>query len=169
MTFAHVDQAAVLVVDGEEIIRKEYDLSWTERAGTPETNAVRVGLEGASLALAELRVERDLHYLPRGSESVVEFYSSERGEWRAKPVGGVAAMPPDIGRAAAVRTRERLGEHECFFMGDNSPSSYDSRMWGAVDRRTYVALPLLGQLGEGDLVGRAFFAFWPPHQMGPVH
>ncbi len=57
-----------------------------------------------------------------------------------------------IGSAPAVRTRERLGDDEYFFMGDNSPSSYDSRMWGTVAKE--------------DMVGRAFFAFWPPHHVG---
>lgn len=157
VSFAHVDQTVVLVVDGEEIIRQEYDLSWTERAGTPRTNGVRIGLEDTSVLFENPRIERDLHYLSRGSMSVVEFYSGERGRgrWRDIPPQAVPGMPPDVGWAPAVRTKERLGEDEYFFMGDNSPSSYDGRMWGAVK--------------AGDMVGRAFFAFWPPHHMGWMH
>jgi len=32
-------------------------------------------------------------------------------------------------------------------MGDNSPNSFDSRNWGVVKRR--------------NLIGEAFFVFWP--------
>ena len=152
-----VDQTVVLAVDGEEIVRQEYELSWTERAGTPRTNGVWIGLEDTSVLFENPRIERDLHYLSRGSTSVVEFYSGERGRgrWRDIPPQGVSGMPPDVGWAPAVCTKERLGEDEYFFMGDNSPSSYDGRMWGAVE--------------AGDMVGRAFFAFWPPHHVGWMH
>ncbi|MGQ9590462.1 MAG: S26 family signal peptidase, partial [Planctomycetota bacterium] len=41
----------------------------------------------------------------------------------------------------------QLGEHEYFAMGDNSPSSSDGRYWGSVP--------------EENLIGKAFFVFWP--------
>jgi signal peptidase I len=157
VSFAHVDHAAVLALDGEEIARVEYPLSWTERAGTPAGNAVRIGLEDAKASLGNPHIERDLHYLARGSESIVGFYSRERGRgrWLDLPAATVPGLPPRVGSAAAIRTREKLGDDEYFFMGDNSASSYDGRMWGSV--------------AKGDMVGRAFFLFWPPHQVRRLH
>lgn len=40
-------------------------------------------------------------------------------------------------------------------LGDNSPISRDSRQWGVVPRE--------------NVLGKAFFVFWPISRMGPVH
>ena len=39
-------------------------------------------------------------------------------------------------------------------LGDNSPISRDSRVWGFVP--------------EENILGKAFFVFWPMLRMGPV-
>jgi len=39
----------------------------------------------------------------------------------------------------------------CFFLGDNSNSSRDSRYWGT--------------LSEGKMIGRAFLIYWPPKRI----
>ena len=142
MSFAKVDQALVLCVDGEEIIRKEYSVDWKERAARPTSNSVRIGIEGARAAFERVLIERDLHYLPRGNPDLFEFYSAARGRW---------TLEPRAGEGDAIRMRERLGESQFVMMGDNSPSSYDGRMWPPVEK--------------GDMVGRAFFLFWPPSRM----
>jgi signal peptidase I len=46
----------------------------------------------------------------------------------------------------------QLGEDEYFVLGDNSPSSADSRFWG----------PLRGH----DIVGRVTMIYWPLNRMG---
>ncbi|MHC4788253.1 MAG: S26 family signal peptidase [Planctomycetota bacterium] len=57
---------------------------------------------------------------------------------------------PDAEAGAPVY---KLDEGEYFVLGDNSPASSDSRRWGM------VGVP------QGNLVGKAFFVFWPVHQM----
>ncbi|MHC4505420.1 MAG: signal peptidase I, partial [Planctomycetota bacterium] len=145
VSFAKVDQALVLRVDGEEIIRKEYDLDWRKRVGRPTSNSVRIGIEGARAAFARVLIERDLHYLPRGNPELYDFYSVARERWTGEPRSG---------EGGAIRMRERLGESQFVMLGDNSPSSYDGRMWPPVEK--------------GDMVGRAFFLFWPPSRMRRV-
>ncbi len=46
-------------------------------------------------------------------------------------------------------------ENEVFVLGDNRGQSNDSRMFGFVP--------------FSDIVGRAWFRYWPPSQIGPVH
>ena len=48
-----------------------------------------------------------------------------------------------------------LGENEYFASGDNRPYSSDSRAWGPITKE--------------DVVGKAFFRYWPPAVMGPIH
>ena len=154
VSFAKVDQALVLCVDGEELIRKECDVDWRRRAGRPGSNSVRIGIEGAGAAFERVRIERDLHYLPRGNADLVEFYSSARRRWLSEPLPGRHGGGPRVGAGDAIRMREELGATQFVMLGDNSPSSYDGRMWPPVEK--------------GDMVGRAFFLFWPPARMRRV-
>lgn len=48
----------------------------------------------------------------------------------------------------------QLGDDEYFVLGDNSPSSLDSRFWGPVRKRS--------------IVGRVTKIYWPPHRMGII-
>lgn len=59
-------------------------------------------------------------------------------------------LPGNFNRNRAII----LGSHEYFVMGDNRSYSSDSRAWG----------PIV----QGDIVGRAFFSYWPPETMGRI-
>lgn len=47
-----------------------------------------------------------------------------------------------------------LGVNEYFAVGDNRPYSSDSRSWGPIEKE--------------DIVGRAFYRYWPPKVMGAI-
>jgi len=59
----------------------------------------------------------------------------------------------NVPRDGAARPQHELGDDEYFVLGDNSPASSDSRRWRD------PGIP------EENLIGRAFFVFWPVHQM----
>lgn len=77
-------------------------------------------------------------------------------------VNGVALpesyIPEDFETLAGEFTKGRtitLGPNEYMAIGDNRPYSSDSRAWGPITK--------------DDIVGRAFFRYWPPQVVGPIN
>ena len=48
----------------------------------------------------------------------------------------------------------KIADGDYIVMGDNRPSSYDSRSWGAIKKK--------------DITGRAWLIYWPPKNAGVV-
>ena len=66
-------------------------------------------------------------------------------------------IPDDFVTMPGLATRGvaiTLGPNEFFAVGDNRPYSSDSRAWGPITK--------------ADIVGRAFFRYWPPSVIGPI-
>lgn len=66
-------------------------------------------------------------------------------------------IPADFSTQAGEFTRNRaivLGPNEYFAVGDNRPYSSDSRAWGPINKT--------------NIVGRAFFRYWPIPKMGVI-
>ncbi len=66
-----------------------------------------------------------------------------------------AYIPPENVTQAGTFTKGRdivLGSNEYFVVGDNRPYSSDSRAWGPI--------------AKTDIVGRAFFRYWPANMVG---
>lgn len=99
-------------------------LSWDDphAPATTESSTVRLGCGAGGATFADVALDRDIYYAPYG-----------RG--RFDPTSEPVEIPGD----------------SYFMMGDNSPSSADSRDWGFVRR------PLI--------VGRAFLVWWPLEQV----
>ena len=103
---------------------------------------IRIGARNADMRLAHVRVMRDVYY-------------------RA------SALPDRSGRAAwgtetnpiYLRTDENA---EYFCCGDNSPQSQDSRLW--INKSAFLqkrASYQLGTVPADQMIGRAFFVYWP--------
>jgi len=116
-----------------------------------------VGVSGSPVTLSDVNLDRDLHYTPTDEPQ------------RALGVAG---------------RRVYIAEDEYFCLGDNSPQSRDSRLWGRAEdwvlyhtpehRRQSPTGQWLPGVGPGRvprklLIGRAFFVYFPaPHQLGPT-
>ena len=100
------------------------------------------------------KIERDLHYLAKGHPMWFEFYDAgrRRPAFVREPLRIMPGDVGEVGEGDAVRTRKALAKDEYLMIGDNSPSSYDGRMWGPIKK--------------ADLVGEAVILFWPPSRSG---
>jgi signal peptidase I len=98
---------------------------------------VRLRLHGdARVKITRLNLYRDLYYTmtdDRGGNPVTRYTN----DWENRD------FKPEEGRY-----RLEIPADKFMALGDNAPSSVDSRFWGFVPRE--------------NLVGRASFIFWPP-------
>jgi len=134
LSLAYVDATVIAVFDGRQIDCQELEVSPLGRAAAEMKSVVRLSLSGLKGTLTRLDLWRDLYYpsMIRGS------LPSERAR-----KGGSG-----IDRETGDYISRRLQDGEYWMMGDNSPSSSDSRVWGVVPKER--------------LVGRASFVWWPP-------
>ncbi|MHC4947482.1 MAG: S26 family signal peptidase [Planctomycetota bacterium] len=130
--FWHVDQALAIFLDGRRVVDLTYDWKpadriehavgasldrWRLRFPFLRANApmMRWHFEGSPAELHRIRVDRDLFYLPARLKPRPQVN---------RPVieGPAFGTHPDH---PAV-----LGPDQFFMLGDNSPASSDSRLWG---------------------------------------
>jgi hypothetical protein len=171
--FWHVDQSLSIFVDGDRIgAPLEYNWSPRERversfpmpyetwvrqtiAVQPIEPKLRWSFSGAPVALHRVRVGRDLYYRPDrlsaqatanvtlgGFEDLVRSGTPAFGTHPAKP----AVLGPD----------------QYFMLGDNSPASSDSRLWGYP--HPYVAEqvdPSPFVVNRKLLLGKAWVVYFP--------
>ena len=150
---ANVDHALMLLVDGRRVITTHQNLVTPQGDVTYEPSAVperaleayrhlpdpgrtppmahelRVGARGAPLKLAYLRLDRDVYYINetlRGATGDEPGHATEGNPFHLRP-------------------------DEFFVCGDNSPKSFDCRLW-PLDRPV---------VPRRNLVGKAFFVYWP--------
>jgi signal peptidase I len=164
--FCHVDQSLELHVDGEVLLRGEYNWGPSERllhatgkAGRDYTDishsgndlplaaayggtrpSVQWDFNGSPATLYRVGLARDLYY---------EAAKFQRGGWGP----ALATHPMNLAS---------LGEDQFFVMGDNSPSSKDGRLWEEVD--PWVSDQIDGTIGivpRKLLLGKAFFVYFP--------
>jgi len=115
VAFCNVDDSVSAWLDGERVVRKEFDAAPSYRI--EHTNGVSLTADGGRLTVTNLTIKRDVYYT---------FDASARF--------------PEKGK--------RIPKDHYLALGDNSPTSRDSRVWGYVP--------------AGNLLGKAFMVFWPP-------
>ncbi len=154
VSFEVVDYRLSLRVAGDEVLSTSTDRSSPDYYGpnighlrrssiSHPTQSPRIYAKGGDLELAHLLIERDSHY-----------YNDS--------VGAIAGFGPVDGWGG--RNYPILLRHDEFFMlGDNTAASKDSRLWDVMgshlaDRGEAFQL---GTVPADQLIGRAFFVYWP--------
>ena len=141
----HVDQSVWMWIDGKlaagpwEYELSDVGLTLQELAERQEDDArsepvAQIALRGAPAQLRSIELDRDLYYT-----------QAHRGPGRGT-FGGPTIVAPD----------------HFFCLGDNSPSSEDSRRWMAVDPWVLDVHDLPpGFVPRELMLGRAFFVYYP--------
>jgi hypothetical protein len=139
----NVDDEIILSFGSEEI---RYDLGMGMAAVGDLERAVETGVKifgGGGLELSHIGLFRDIHYI-------------------GEPV--MRAGPGDP---------FTLGADEFFACGDNSPASFDCRLWAREGKGNGDVTYRMGVVPRDYLIGKAFFLYWgnafkPVGQLMPI-
>ncbi|MBL9122920.1 MAG: signal peptidase I, partial [Planctomycetaceae bacterium] len=148
--FANIDDQLLLWVDGDLV---EFDAPTTyapfssQVPTVADLSPVGVGVTGADVTVSHLKIDRDIYYTNRRDvgSSWNRYLSSNP---TPQQVVSFLQTPEQWDAFRQLQPEEKdveLGEY--LALGDNSPSSGDSRYWGNVAREL--------------LIGKAFFVYWP--------
>jgi signal peptidase I len=131
ISFCNVDDAFVIDIDGEEVLRHEYEgpCQREPRLYLGGTNHVRLGVVRGEARFRDISVQRDIHYA-----------FEARDTWNRTPGSEVS---PSWG----VFPSWTIPEDRFFVLGDNGPHSKDSRYWG---KRERVLLDGRKVMGDSD-------------------
>ncbi len=171
--FANVDNRLCLWVDGSLIPfgdKAAYTITEAENFGPQDEDLTPVGIaaRGMSVEVSHLQIHRDIYYRSSHIEQARDFdqHGFEKEEWSpctAHPhLRNLLSDPTawyEAYKACSREARFVLGPDEFLMLGDNSPRSKDSRLWGN-DRLAQHrhAVP------RSALVGKAFYIYWPHAQ-----
>ena len=163
ITFSNVDDQLLLWVDGKVVPfdgPTAYDPLGNTRPQAADLAPVGIACCGpAAFRVNHLKVLRDIYYisgLATNVGGVSEFEPDWNPYYRFKP-GGVAEFLSDQSTWEAfdhmLPATFTLGADQFLVLGDNSPKSKDSRLWGQEGFESYVSRKLL--------IGKALFIYWP--------
>ncbi|MHC4444847.1 MAG: S26 family signal peptidase [Planctomycetota bacterium] len=162
--FINVDYQVSLVVDGEEAIVSndvhyrpllsklrrltDFGVHGDRNLKLVKPSEVRIGARKLRCRLRHVVLERDVYYRSplQNSDSSSLYYG-----W---PGWGSAGHP-------IMLRKEPFREY--FMLGDNSSASMDSRLWWEIGPhlRPLGSAYRLGTVPEDQLLGKAFFVYWP--------
>jgi len=143
LSLAYVDATIIARFDGRQIDCQEIEVAPLGRAAAEIKSVARLSFSGLKGTLTRLELSRDLYYPSMIGAKARDPRELERGVTKRARDGG-SGIDEETGNYIS----RKLHESEYWMMGDNSPSSSDSRVWGVVPK--------------DRLVGRASFVWWPP-------
>lgn len=155
--FEDVDYRLTLFVGGKEVLTSSSEPGSTAYFG-PDIRALRLNRKdlpappprifgsGGNFDLAHLVVDRDEHYFNDTRIAALPML-----DWAPREGWGGSDSPIML----------RPGEY--FMLGDNTAASKDSRLWEVVGPhlRERGSAFQLGTVPRDQLIGRAFFVYWP--------
>lgn len=154
ITLTHVDRRVSLWVNGKDVLAttdaqygadREQIVRAVEK-GVPTPTVAILG-QGGSSQLWHVRLLRDVYY------TCANTYGRD-GHDTGRPGWATTGRPMVLRKFPG-----KPGLDEFFVLGDNSPASKDSRMWGyhaATLREGYRD----GTVPRYNLIGKAFFVYW---------
>ncbi len=157
VSFENVDYQLRLTINRKTILKttkKQYHPPANKETLLPETivPVVQISAERMDCQLWHVKLFRDVYYRS------VKFNEPENAKGEQNPLLGY----PGHG---VQGNPIQLGNDEYFVLGDNSPESKDSRLWWEVGphlKKKYEQGKYhLGTVPRSQMVGRAFFVYWP--------
>lgn len=174
--FANVDNQLLLWVNGWLV---DFDSATTfnrEANVRPKWNAkdpldlapLGIGSKGVGLKVTRLRVYRDIYYIATSSSSHDSDYTFNNQYFGPNDPNGIVEQiftTPESWDTAEIFAPEgrrsitfHFDQDEFFPMGDNSPASYDGRLWS----------PGTSVVDRELLIGKALFIYWPHSWNRPI-
>lgn len=164
--FGNVDDRMTLVVDGRAVGAPGFAFETgeanpipTEKDLAPAAMAVR----NATVEASDLVLKRDIYYTQRPGEHDYDQVWDEHQPTSPTELFDFLGDPSRFPKMGRVRFRDYdVAPDRYFMLGDNSPSSSDSRRWGTRD----VAWDDSGERRSWEvprqfLTGKAFYIYWP--------
>ena len=149
VAFQVVDYRVSLWLDGQEVLattHEQYkpDIKSLKKKPHWPVAAPRLWGEDSAFDILHLAVHRDVYY-------------------RRPAIGRLPSWIQNLGTWASAGNPMMLRKGEYFALGDNSPQSQDSRVWATIGPHLQEREDRfqLGTIPEDQLVGRAFFVYWP--------
>lgn len=155
VSFENVDYRLTVQVRGREVLTSSSDpqskafygpdLAALARSRPQRTQPPRISGEGGAFELSHVAVEHDEYYYLDPSVRAFALRWAPAAGW------GSEASPI------------LLREDEFFMLGDNTSASKDSRLWDEVAPELAARGEAfqLGTVPRDQLIGRAFFVYWP--------
>ncbi|NLX15075.1 MAG: hypothetical protein GXY44_15695, partial [Phycisphaerales bacterium] len=133
-----------------------------------EHSNVIISARDLKCRIRHLVLERDIYYLSDFQKDSAS--GPGPNPYVGWPGWGTAGHPIMLRRERTVEDGRRILPAEYFMLGDNSPGSFDSRFWWVVgphlkhQGNDYQ----VGTVPEDQLIGRAFFVYWPAGYRSPL-
>jgi signal peptidase I len=155
VSFEHLDFRLALRVGGKEVLATSDDpaspgyyapdLAKLRSYRAQLSTLPRIYAQGGNLSLIHLIVERDVHYFTEPHSRLLDLSWAPEDGWAT----------PDC--------PVLLRENEYFMLGDNTAASKDARLWdrAAASLRSRGEAFQLGTVPRDQLIGEAFFVYWP--------
>ncbi|QDU34381.1 signal peptidase I [Poriferisphaera corsica] len=154
----YIDQELSFWVNDSQILSHAYDLPLdflANRRAPDPTPTISITLDKPA-TLHNVNLDRDLYYAPRPTNGLLGHGAMIRTQ----------DFPDQVPTGPVTRAQPfNIGPDEFFCLGDNSPSSSDSRAWQDVDawisKNYFNSTDKIGVVPGELMLGRAFFVYFP--------
>ncbi len=179
IALTHTDFRITLWVDGKVVLRSTDEQYPADYAGLKKlindvshhpipAPRLRIIGRGARFEVSSVRVMRDVYYtsprLQRSEPGPIGDFARKMGIHGGEPGWGTTNNPIKLRKFP-----ENPDLDEFFCLGDNSPQSLDGRQWVHAaptlrlykDKEKNEPLYQLGTVPRYNMIGKAFFVYWP--------